>query len=181
MGATKTQDLLESPDGNGNCQAWSGLFRDVLRLNGLFGQRKALVHDNGRYYGYTVLVNNWSFEATPLITPPTWAEYPYTKDVDAKPTKILPGQGNPDTPDGFNGHWVTLWNDIPSNKFYYFDPSYGSSVISHSDEAIARKQYEDGALAGYSDGVDTTNQLHGVRVRKNNISSGSPEVSSTQD
>jgi hypothetical protein len=67
-GATTTAGILQGANANGNCQAWSGLFRDALRVHGLDAHRVRLFplgpptnDDTG------ILVKNWHFEAAPRL------------------------------------------------------------------------------------------------------------------
>ena len=39
MSCVDTPELLSRSDRNGNCQAWSGFFRDVLRVQGIAANR----------------------------------------------------------------------------------------------------------------------------------------------
>ena len=165
MGATTTSGLLASEDGNGNCQAWSGLFRDALRLQGIAAHRVSVWSKFSAVpAGLSkegVMVKNWDFGA--LLSPaPTqtlyeWAgdppvqarvvDYAYIMASDAPPAPegtavpagILPGQGNPTTPEAFNAHWITKVGDT------YYDPSYGTPKISAQNPA----DYENAAFAGY--------------------------------
>ena len=166
MGETTTSGLLASEDGNGNCQAWSGLFRDALLLQGIAAHRISVRSkfsaDSAGLSTESVMVKNWDFGA-PLFPAPTltlyeWAgespaqsravTYAYIEDSVAPPAPegtavpagILPGQGNPTTPKEFNAHWITK-----ANGFYY-DPSYGTQKISAQNPA----DYENAAFAGYN-------------------------------
>ena len=60
-------------------------------------------------------------------------------DGIAIPGKILPGQGNSNTPPEFNGHWITCVES------YYYDPSYGTEKIS----IFAPEGYENSAFSGF--------------------------------
>ena len=175
-------DLLASSDGNGNCQAWSGLFRDVIRLNGIAGAQRMMVC-NPPYSNnaLSVLVIQWNFGTPP--TSPMHPTYPYTMGqlagtgVHAWPGNIAPGQGNPDTPPLFSGHWVTKWREPGYlTHTYYFDPSYGTGPVHAFRESRALKMYEDEAFAGF-----TNNIVNSSYARKNDTSSGSPSEVAEQN
>jgi hypothetical protein len=120
-------------------------------------------------------------DSTGNVTLGTASEpYPYTtwhniwarnSMVDAYPLVGIPGQGNSDPPPSFNGHWITYWND--GTNHYYFDPSYGSSIVSANDNNDAIISYENSAFAGFS-GTMRTSELTGVR--KNDLSTTTSDV-----
>lgn len=89
MGEKTTSGILAAKDGNGNCQAWSGLFRDALLLQGIDANRVSV---------------RSKFSADPAKT--------------AVPAGILPGQGNPTTPKAFNAHWITKVGDAYYDPSY---------------------------------------------------------------
>lgn len=165
MGEKTTSGILAAKDGNGNCQAWSGLFRDALLLQGIDANRVSVRSkfsaDSAGLSTEGVMVKNWDFGA-PLSPAPTQTLYEWAGDppvqarvVDcayimasdappapegtAVPAGILPGQGNPTTPEAFNAHWITKVGDA------YYDPSYGTPKISAQNPA----DYENAAFAGY--------------------------------
>ena len=148
-GATETPDLLRRLDANGNCQAWSALLRDCLRVQGIAADRiRALpVADE------SILVKNWRFHDPPSGT----GRYPYVVGIDAFDLPGIPGQGNPNPPGAFNGHWITLCNGA------YYDPSYGTPKTTGVNKD---KLYEDGSLDGYGN-----EQVS--RVRRNDTSPSS--------
>jgi len=131
-GATETPDLLRRSDANGNCQAWSALLRDCFRVQGIAADRiRALpVAD------HSILVKNWHFNDPPSGT----GRYPYVVGADAFDLPGIPGQGNPNPPGAFNGHWITLCNGA------YYDPSYGTPKTTGVNKD---RLYEDGSLDGY--------------------------------
>jgi hypothetical protein len=150
-GGTTTTAILSQDDANGNCQAWSMLFRDCLRLQTISASRILLTaepNDPG------LLVKEWSFHDPPSGS----GRYPYLHPQDLVDTWGVAGQGNPNPGGGFTVHYVTLSN------FAYYDPSYGSEVVAGSD---LDKSYEDKYLAGYS-----WNPL--TAGRKNDLSANSP-------
>lgn len=151
MGGRETSQILQRSDANGNCESWSALFRDALRVQGLTADRimalPSAISDG------SILVKDWLFYDPPSGT----GTYAYVIGIDAIDQYGVPGQGNPDPPGGFNGHWITLYN----NQFY--DPSYGSTKVTGVDK---NKMYEDAALAGYGN-------LIGTSSRKNDTSTNS--------
>lgn len=149
MGCTDTPDLLQRPDGNGNCQSWGGLFRDILRTHGIAADRIRVWPKNN---DTSVIVKNWSFTNPPSGPP----NHPYVVGVDATDLAGIPGQGNPDPPGSFNGHWITK-----SGGFYY-DPSYGTPPVKQGN---VDKVYEDAAFAGFGAGyVSGTTSFTGIRL-----------------
>jgi len=149
MGCTDTPDLLQRSDGNGNCQSWGGLFRDILRTHGIAADRIRVWPKNN---DTSVIVKNWSFTSPPSGPP----NHPYVDGVDATDLLGIAGQGNPDPPGSFNGHWITK-----SGGFYY-DASYGTSpvILGNVD-----KNYEDSAFAGFGAGyVSGANTFTGIRL-----------------
>lgn len=81
--------------------------------------------------------------------------YPYLIGNDAVDQPGVPGQGNANPPEIFNGHWITLYN----NKYY--DPSYGTSQVTGTSKD---KVYEDGSLDGFA--------APASRCRKNDTTMG---------
>ena len=162
-GATTTSDLLRNETANGNCQSWSGLFRDTICLQGIPAQRirvfsKRLVSlEAGISREESVLVKNWIFgNSTSSITRIckiegdsnlSKIEYTHTpnirgnhpRDGIAIPGEILPGQGNLSTPSNFNGHWITSAADC------YYDPSYGTEKVP----ITSPQEYENNAFSGF--------------------------------
>ena len=57
-GATETGDILQRADANGNCQAWSALFRDFLRVQGITADR---IKASPVSPDLSILVKNWKF------------------------------------------------------------------------------------------------------------------------
>lgn len=159
MGCTDTADLLSRADGNGNCQSWSGLFRDVLRFQGIQADR-IRVWPQGN--DTSVAVKTWTFTEPPHGP----ANHPYVIGVDATDVQGVPGQGNPNPPGSFNGHWIT------ESGGTYFDPSYGAAVVSGANKG---KLYEDSAFAGF--GATYAIPNNGGQfdsIRKNDTSAQSP-------
>ena len=66
MGCTDTPELLQRSDGNGNCQSWGGLFRDILRTHGIAAERIRVWPKNT---DTSVIVKNWSFTSPPSGPP----------------------------------------------------------------------------------------------------------------
>ena len=108
MGETTTSGLLASEDGNGNCQAWSGLFRDALLLQGIDANRVSV---------------RSKFSADPAKT--------------AVPAGILPGQGNPTTPKEFNAHWITKANEFYYDPSYGTQKISAQNPADYENAAFA--------------------------------------------
>jgi len=159
MGCTDTADLLSRADGNGNCQSWSGLFRDILQLQGIQADR---IRVGPQANDTSVAVQTWTFTEPPHGP----ANHPYVIGTDATDAQGVPGQGNPNPPGSFNGHWIT------ESEGTYFDPSYGAAAVSGANKG---KLYEDSAFAGFGATYEIPNnggQFDGIR--KNNTSAQSP-------
>jgi hypothetical protein len=152
-----TSNLLGNPDRDGNCQAWSGLFRDILRAQGIHADRITVFPqqpDTG------VLVKAWAFN------PPGssgLSSHPYFYDTEAHPTQTATGQGNTATPPFFNGHWITRCGGI------FYDPSYGTPT-----QATA-VHYENSALAGYFGPTYFITVPPSPTARPKNTGTSSPE------
>ena len=162
-GATTTSDLLSNETANGNCQSWSGLFRDTICLQGIPAQRirvspKRIVElEAGSMSRESVLVKNWLFGSSVSTITRVCSTEPdnniskidYTHIIDlykdlpengtAVPGNILPGQGNLNTPSNFNGHWITSAADC------YYDPSYGTEKVP----ITSPQEYENNAFSGF--------------------------------
>jgi alpha-tubulin suppressor-like RCC1 family protein len=166
MGSTDTPALLSRPDGNGNCQSWSGLFRDVLLIQGIQADRIRVwpqAHDT------SVIVKSWRFTEPPHGPP----NHPYVIGLDATDAQGIAGQGNPDPPGSFNGHWIT------DSGGAYYDPSYGTTPVSGSNRG---KLYEDGAFEGFGATYVLPDNTRFDAIRKNDTSSQSPsEVDYIED
>ena len=119
MGARQTEDLMQSADANGNCEAWSALLRDCLRAQGIGADRiRGLPVLPDKY----ILVKNWQINEPPSGS----GAYPYIVGTDAFDLSGIPGQGNPNPPGSFTGHWITFTS---CNNAYY-DPSYGTPKVA---------------------------------------------------
>lgn len=150
---TEASEILANPEGDGNCQAWSGLFREVLQIQGIQADRiRVWPQTNDR----SVAVKNWTFSGTGQSGNAT---YPYTVGVDVNPGTRIPAQGNKDSPEYFNGHWIT------ESGGAYYDPSYGAAAVSGTKKG---KIYEDGAFDGFGDALPPS------KIRKNDSSAQSP-------
>jgi hypothetical protein len=150
----ETDMILANPTGDGNCQAWSALLRDVLRLQGIEANRIMVWPIHSPVQG-GVLVKNWTFTGNGGSGD---SEFPYTYLIDAIPGTRIPAQGNSNSPPWFNGHWIT------ESAGAYYDPSYGTAPVAGANKD---KTYEDGAFDGCV-------KLPTQRVRKNNTTSSSP-------
>ena len=185
MSCTDTSALLSLPDRNGNCQAWSGFFRDVLRIQGISANRLRVWRDPDTdvsniesLLGISglarVAVKNWFFTGSGNSGDPN---YPYTVDDDAVDLFGVPGQGNPNPPRAFNGHWITEVSGT------LYDPSYGSPEVIDGLSDSGRKIYEDNAFDGYISYILEQNQgsysVESVVIRKNDTSALSPSEVTT--
>jgi hypothetical protein len=155
MGATETPALLARPDANGNCQAWSALLRDCLRVQGIAADRIRALPVSAS--DSSILVKNWGISDPAHGT----GQYPYIVGTDAFDQTGVAGQGNANPSGAFNGHWITLCNSV------YYDPSYGTSKVTGANK---NKDYEDASLAGYGAQLPPSN---GTGVRKNDTSTNS--------
>jgi hypothetical protein len=159
MGCVDTPGLLVAEDGNGNCQSWGGLFRDILRVHGIDADRIRVWPKAG---DSSVIVKDWRFEEPPSGPP----RHPYIEGLNAFDLPGIPGQGNPDPPRVFNGHWIT------KSGGHYYDPSYGTPAVK---EGNIDKKYEDGAFDGFGEIYETSGGGAVRGIRKNN--SGDPAAS----
>jgi len=159
MGCTNSSDLLARNDGNGNCQSWGSFFRDMLRIHGINADRIRVWPKTG---DSSVIVKDWQFNQ-PSSGPP---QHPYIENLDALDLAGIPGQGNPNPPGLFNGHWIT------KSGGHYYDPSYGTAAVKGGN---IDKKYEDGAFDGF--GAQYQNSAGAIirGIRKNN--SGSALIS----
>ena len=158
MGCTDTSDLLSRTDGNGNCQSWAGLFRDVLRFQGIPADRIMVWPKSN---DSSVIVKRWTFWEPPHGP----ANHPYIVSLDAIDVDGIPAQGNSNPPGSFNGHWIT------ESGSAYYDPSYGTPAVRENNKG---KLYEDSALEGF--GAIYINPNAGGQfkgIRKNDTSTSS--------
>jgi hypothetical protein len=139
--ARETEALLSIPNGNGNCESWSALFRDMLRLHGISAQRIIINHNID---SYIMLVKNWKFDGVGLSGD---SEFPYIIGRDVKEIDGISAQGNEKPPKAFFFHWITQSDDI------FFDPSYGTEPIKEANDVARLKRYGDGALDGFAKSV----------------------------
>ena len=151
-GAVDTSGLLAAKDGNGRCQSWSALFRDVLLAQGISADRIRVRPKSG---DATLVVKNWKF-----VDPPSFPNqtHPYRQGPDAFEKDGIPGQGNLNPPSTFNLHFIT------KSGGYYYDPSYGTAAVKGGD---IDKKYEDGAFEGFALTLNTTAGKR-LAIRKNN-------------
>ncbi len=151
MGAVDANGLLSNADANGNCNAWSSIFRDCLQAQGITADliRVLPVSTNDGF----IMVKNWQFDSTPSGT----GTYNYILGTDVWRMAGISAQGNTNPPAIFETHWITSFNE------QYYDPSYGSPKISGTNKD---KYYEDSYFDGYMN-------YEGDAARTNNTSSGS--------
>ena len=161
MGCVDTSDLLGSADGNGNCQSWAGLFRDMIRVQGIQADRKRVWP---KAPDTSVVVKTWKFTDPPHGP----VNHPYLVGIDASDEPGVEAQGNANPPGSFNGHWIT---QIGSTLY---DPSYGSSPVSGADNL---EDYENGAFEGFGAEYSAGSGQIVTGIRKNNTNaSASAEV-----
>ena len=187
MSCVDTPELLSRSDRNGNCQAWSGFFRDVLRVQGIAANRFRVWRDPdsdviaaenllGIFGLPRVAVKDWVFTGSGTSGNPN---YPYTVDVDANDINGVPGQGNSNPPRWFNGHWITEAADT------LYDPSYGTPEILNASSDAGKKNYEDGAFDGYLNYKLVQSggnySIQSIIIRKNDTSSSSQREVNTYD
>jgi fibronectin type 3 domain-containing protein len=139
--AVETEELLSNSNGNGNCESWAALFRDMLRLHGISAQRIIINHNID---SYIMLVKNWKFDGVGLSGD---SEFPYIIGRDVKEIDGISAQGNEKPPKAFFVHWITQSDDI------FFDPSYGTEPIKEANDVARLKRYGDGALDGFAKSV----------------------------
>ncbi|MGN0729569.1 hypothetical protein, partial [Treponema sp.] len=163
-----TTPLLMCENGDGNCQAWSGLFRDLVRLQGIEAERisifsKRAMPDFCDQSGFptpeSVMVGNWSFsldecsvEKDCTYTELRWLSsifkqnYTHILDVVIRKTP-LPQKVSPvgDVLAQGNPHSPFQFNGHWICKIggKYYDPSYGTSKFSELSA------YENDSLAGF--------------------------------
>ena len=152
MGALDANGLLSSADANGNCNAWSSIFRECLRAQGITADLiKVIPVSTSDVF---IMVKNWQFDSTPSGT----GTYNYILGTDVWRLAGISAQGNTNPPAIFVAHWITAFNE------QYYDPSYGSPKISGTNKG---KYFEDSYFDGYMN-------YDGDAARTNNTSSGSP-------
>ncbi|MGF0068936.1 thrombospondin type 3 repeat-containing protein [Candidatus Spyradosoma sp. SGI.093] len=163
-----TSLLLICEDGDGNCQAWSGLFRDMVRLQGIEAKRvsifsKRAMPDFCDQHGYptpeSIMVGNWGFsldecciEKDCSYTELRWVSSIFKKNY----THILDAVVR-ETPlaQKVSPREYILAQGNPHSPFHfnghwickilgkYYDPSYGTSKFSELSA------YENNSLAGF--------------------------------
>jgi hypothetical protein len=183
---TETKKLLENADGN--CNAWSRLFADVLKAQGLFSSVSIvrLVANPMLYGGF--LVNRWSF-----IAADSFGDYPFSHTLTGpynpddlrrsfmeaetgpggeprghkldpgsgvKDEEGIPGQGNPNPASVFGKHMVVQLGGE------WFDPSYGMRYKDEPGKPLTQ-QFDDAAIAGYITYYVKVGPLETAKARPN--------------
>jgi hypothetical protein len=138
-------ELLETT--NGNCDAWTRLFREALRVNGADVDRIHVRPYHGIGPDRWLVVKHVQF--LDKIHPEPW---PYD-DVDTS-AQGIPGQ-NMATPAEkvFRWHFVSRYLIEDPESHTYYDPSYGETYESEQD-------FTQTAIAGWGQGP-----LGGIRYR----------------
>ncbi len=155
-GASTVAGLLSSPNGNGDCVAWSRLFRDCLRVHNIPADIKEVkpVKDTDK----VMLVKKWNF-----YTPSGSGLHPYKMYTDVAPASGIPAQGNPNPIiKNFENHVITESGET------YYDPSYGTDPVSGAGKD---KAYEDAAFDGFA----AARAAPGVWARQNDTTAASPK------
>lgn len=151
-----TAELLTDANRNGNCQGWSSFFRDILRAVGISADQMKVWLDpdtdvtNAETLTtglldlqHRVAIKNWTFTGSGTSGDP---DYPYTTvgvGADAVPGTRIKAQGNDNSPEMFNGHWIVQAAGT------YYDPSYGSSAVANAGTSSVKSAYENIAFDGY--------------------------------
>jgi hypothetical protein len=184
----ETKELLEK--GDGGCIAWSRLFADVLKAQGLFSTVSMRVLVPAPGWGHGFLVKNWSFDvpdssgnyllrhalAAPddlrggfmeAETGPGGEPMGHKLDPGSgvKDEEGIPGQGNPNPASVFGKHMVVqLGNE-------WFDPSYGKRYTAVAGGAPVTeqltRQFDDAAIAGYITYYVKVGPLETAKARPN--------------
>ena len=148
QGATNTAELLGTVhNGNGNCQAWSSFFIDMLKAQNIPASQ---VEVKPQAMGENLLVKEWTFEGDGVV--PDNPPYVYIKDLDVTLKDAMDGQGNRDPYPHFNVHYIVRYVEQLYNPssgqleeiVKYYDPSYGTGPF------YSQNQWEDASLDGFS-------------------------------
>lgn len=139
-----SEAMRASESGDGDCFAWSELFIDALKAQGINGAEKVYVvsaFDDGnlarparRPTPSLMLFNNWTFDDPPNNPRNDGWDY---REGEHRDAPGMPAQGNDDPIFGsWNTHMIVRYD----GKFY--DPSYGGEVRAN------REEWENATLAG---------------------------------
>jgi hypothetical protein len=128
--ATNTQEMLQRPDGSGQCGAWAELLRDMCRVHGIADAHKVVVTVPAALRvalgnQATFLVKNWRFDTPPA---PSGTALTHQYGVNCRRQPGVAGQGNANPPAAFQNHFIVLYT--PTGRFY--DPSYGTSAVDQT-------------------------------------------------
>jgi hypothetical protein len=149
-----TPKLLKN--GDGNCQAWTAFFLDVLRGQGITGQGTA---DPGQKFSLQpvrvrgwMFVKNWQGPSKPGpnvftgVSPVDFGAGRYTWVAGAPVTKVagIPGQGGTEPPALFNQHQITQF--VLDGATVLFDPSYGTTPFTGTDDNDRLRNWQNGSL-----------------------------------
>jgi hypothetical protein len=136
--------LLQTPTANGNCDAWTRLFREALRANGADVLRIPVVSYEGPPPPKSwIVVKNVVW-----LDPPSYpgTEWPYLFDkIDLSPEGVA-GQNMP-TPaqKSFEWHLITEYVSVNPPRDTYYDPSYGRSYGATG----AKAAFTNAVIAGW--------------------------------
>lgn len=125
-------------NGVGTCVAWSQLFKETLRAQGISGAAilRVLPIYNPQTTG-ALLVKNWTF-ATTGTAPAGCAPFSFGPG-EASDQAGAPGQGTANPPGGFESHFIVGFGGS------FYDPSYGSGPFS------SQAAWENASLDGFLD------------------------------
>jgi hypothetical protein len=143
---TTVASLLQFDDGQ--CGAWTGLFLDMLLVNGINPAGDYVVVKAGTPGEAGFLVNNWNFPSSgtgnplyPYVNYNVSSPYPVINNnqyvwTHAEVTRAagIPGQNSANPASLFNNHQIAEINGI------YYDPSYGvtyNSLLQMDSQSIA--------------------------------------------
>lgn len=124
--ATNTHELLEAPDGSGQCGSWAETLRDMFRVHGVTTAVKVEIYRTraqARAGTLGFLVKKWTF-----IEPPTSSPREFTHNFQSQLiSDPIPGQSSTHPPPAFFNHFIVHFK----GKFY--DPSYGAGPFTTQD------------------------------------------------
>jgi hypothetical protein len=143
---TTTAKLLST--GVGQCGSFTGLFLDMLKIQGIGQAKYEIISPKNGANGF--LVKSWTFGAAKSSGNPLYPYLNYTMlgvpfrktngyqfafaDVTRSPMAAdqIKGQNNADPAADFNNHQVAMYTDAGGTTTYY-DPSYGKTFTSLDD------------------------------------------------
>jgi hypothetical protein len=121
------------------CYVFCEMFRDMLKIQGIFAQAPVIRYWQGPESERFLLVQHWDFIGTGTSGK---AEWPYTP-AEYSAGSGSPGQNNSDTPNKFHNHCLV---ELETGVFY--DPSYGGGPY------FTLTSHDWAAFSGFSGRVD---------------------------